>query len=394
MSLQRLRVRGPFHGPSGHDRHTRAFVRELARQGVAVQLADFPGWGPARLPPEHLDPWFDSLDRDVGARAALHFMMPHQVVPDDGLVNVNYTMFEASHVHPTWIAHGSRHDLVIVPTESSRRAWIASGIDPGKLRVVPLGIDAERFGNTVAPRSLLTVDGRPVSSYAVRLLNVAELSARKNQAGLLRAWLRATTRDDDAVLILKVGLYSPGWQEAWRDLLASLPSATGKLPDEAAPIVVVHDLLADEQMPSLYATASHYISLSLAEGWDQPMVEAAASGLRLTAPDHSAYRAYLDDDTATLLPVHETPACFTAGGATSLLFAAASWWVPDEDAAVAAIRAAIDGQDAPRRSARDRVLRDFTWQSATRELIAVLSEAADAHSGRRTWLGLPWRRRP
>ena len=45
----------------------------------------------------------------------------------------------------------------------------------------------------------------------MRLLNVAELSSRKNQAGLLRAWIRATTREDDAVLILKVGLYSPGW---------------------------------------------------------------------------------------------------------------------------------------------------------------------------------------
>ena len=57
------------------------------------------------------------------------------------MVNVNYTMFEATHVHPSCIGHDSRHDLVIVPTESSRQAWLASGLDPGKMRVSPLGID-------------------------------------------------------------------------------------------------------------------------------------------------------------------------------------------------------------------------------------------------------------
>src|SRR6187401_1520219 len=109
MTLQRLLVRGPFRGPTGYDHHVREFVRELDRQGVAVQLVDVPEWGPARLAPEQQDPWFDSLDRDVDAGVALHFTMPHQVVPYEDMVNVNYTMFEATRVHPGWIGHNSRH---------------------------------------------------------------------------------------------------------------------------------------------------------------------------------------------------------------------------------------------------------------------------------------------
>ena len=40
-----LRVRGPFRGPSGYDHYVREFVRELVRQGVAIQLVDLPDWG-------------------------------------------------------------------------------------------------------------------------------------------------------------------------------------------------------------------------------------------------------------------------------------------------------------------------------------------------------------
>lgn len=31
---------------------------------------------------------------------------------------------------------------------------------------------------------------------------------------------------------------------------------------------MLHDILADDEMPGLYAAATHYISLSYGEGWD------------------------------------------------------------------------------------------------------------------------------
>jgi hypothetical protein len=104
------------------------------------------------------------------------------------------------------------------------------------------------------------------------------------------------------------------------------------------------------------------------------MVEAAASGLRLIAPDHSAYQAYLTPQTATLLPSREIPARFEGDPELQALFAGANWWEPDHDAAVAAIRAAIANPVAGPSGARDQVLRDLTWERATRRLIAVLSE--------------------
>jgi glycosyltransferase involved in cell wall biosynthesis len=374
MTLTALQVRGPFRGPSGYDRHTRAFVRELVRQGVAVELIDLPMWGPARLADAQRDPWFDALGDATDARTVLHFAMPHQVEIVPGRLNVDYTMFEATRIPPAWVRHHEAHDLVIVPTESSRDAWIASGVPPEKLRLCPLGIDPEAFGGSPAPLPLWRENGLPIGAYGVRFLNVSELGPRKNLVGLLRAWIRATTRADDAILVVKLGTYAPGWLDLFRAQLSAMQEALGKSLAEAAPVEFVRRIFADDEMPRLYAAATHYISLSFGEGWDQAMCEAAASGLRLIAPDHSAYRAYLDEGAARLLPSREVPAVFPGDSDVAALFDGANWWEPDEEAAIAAIRAAIDGRDVPRRSARDRILREVTWEQATRRLIALLAD--------------------
>lgn len=369
-----LRVRGPFRGPSGYDHHVREFVRELVRQDVVVQLVDLPEWGAARLPEHARDRWFDQLSQPVDASITLHFTMPHQVISDGHGLDVNYTMFEATRVPATWVEHNRRHALVIVPTESSRQAWLAAGFPADRLRICPLGINASLFDGSVEPLSLRTETGVPVASYRTRFLNVSELGPRKNLTGLLRAWLITTSVEDDAVLMLKLGCYTPGWFDLFAQQLQELQRQVGQSFRQAAPVEILFDLLPDAEMPRLYSTATHYISLSHGEGWDQAMVEAAASGLQLIAPDHSAYRAYLSPDTATLIPSRKVPARFDGDPPLQALFAGANWWEPDTDAAVASIRRAIDGQDGERRGARKQVLTHFTWQRSTRRLLDILSE--------------------
>lgn len=189
-----LAVRGPFRGVSGHDHHTREFVRHLVHLGVRVQLTDIPHWHPVKLPPDAMDPWFDQLAFPVDAAAALHFCMPHQVLLSPGRLTVNYTMFEADRVPVDWVGRGGSHDLVIVPTQSSLDAWLASGYPPGKLRTCPLGVDVDRFHPAAEPLPLRAPDGRPVSDYRARVLNVSEPRSRKNLVGLVRAWITATAR--------------------------------------------------------------------------------------------------------------------------------------------------------------------------------------------------------
>jgi glycosyltransferase involved in cell wall biosynthesis len=374
-----LTVRGPYTGASGHDHHTREFVRHLRAAGVRVELLDVPEWSPLRLPERLREPAFDALGAPVGARAVLHCCMPHQVALGRGRLHVNYTMFEATRIPARWVACGLRHDLVVVPTTSSRDAWTQSGFPEARIRLCPLGVAAGTFHPGVAPLALADRRGRPVASYGTRILNVSELIPRKNVLGLLRVWLQATRASDDAILIVKLGRSAGGSTVAFMRELDAMERAMGASRKDAAPVLFLDRLMADAEMPPLFATATHYWSMSRGEGWDQPMMEAAATGLRLIAPRHSAYTAYLDDATAAMIPARRVPAVIPGDAGLAELFSGAEWWEPDPEAAATAIGAAVRGADPPRASARDRVATEFTWEKATARLIAILEELHGSH---------------
>jgi glycosyltransferase involved in cell wall biosynthesis len=369
-AVPRLTLYGSFRGLTGHDHHVREFARELDRRQVDVRLLDLPSWSPARLPAHLREPWFDERQGPSGENPVLQFCMPHQVIRWENKPTINYTMFEATRVPAAWIEQNRKHDIVILPTESSRQAWVAAGMPLDRIRLCPLGIDPVLYGAAISPRPL------PGPQYRIRFLNVSAYGPRKNLGGLLRVWKNATSPRDDAVLFLKVSCYDPKSREAFARDLEGM--------EDAAPVRVIDEVLPDAEMPGLYAAATHYISLSHGEGWDQTMMEAAASGLKLIAPSHSAYQAWLDASVATLLPSREVPVQWTGDAPTGELFRGANWWEPDLDAAVAAIRAAIDGRDGEAGLARHRILTEFTWQIATDRLLEILG-GIDSWKPRR-WL--------
>jgi len=372
--IKSLTIRGPFRGPTGHDHHTRAFVRHLLAAGVRIQLLDVPAWGPRRMAPSHPDPLVDTLATPVGADIVLHFCMPHQVAGGLTRFDVNFTMFEASRVPRAWVDLGLSHDLVVVPTAASRDAWTASGFPEERLRVCPFGIDGARFHPDATPLALADRDGRPLASYRTRVLNVSDLTPRKNLLGLLRVWLRATSRDDDAILLLKVGRGAPGATVRFMREVDMLERQVGRTRPQAAPVLFMDHVWADAEMPGLFAAATHYWSMSHGEGWDQPMMEAAATGLRLITPRHTAYPTYLDEPAVSWLPARRVVAWVPGDGSLAALYRGAEWWEPDEDAAAEAIRAAIRGEVDDRPTARARLLAEFTWPQATARLLSILAE--------------------
>jgi glycosyltransferase involved in cell wall biosynthesis len=261
------------------------------------------------------------------------------------------------------------------------------------LRLCPLGINPSLFRITVPALALYGEHGELLNQYRVRFLNVSELRPRKNLLGLLRAWIKATSPEDDAVLIIKLGCYEPGSLELFRDKLNGLEENIGKTLDQAAPVHFLDEIFPDADMPRLYAAATHYISLSLGEGWDQPMVEAAASDLKLIAPHHSAYPTYLDTTVAHLISSREAPIVLKDGGTSGTRFQYAHWWEPDEDEAIHCIRLAIEGGDWGKASARSRILGQFTWEKATQCLIELLSEVEARQKRSRFWLPPQWYKR-
>ena len=368
---------GPFQGSSGYDRHTREFVREFDRQGVRVRLSADPGWS-VPLPPEARDGWFDQLSAPVPADTALHFVMPNRARPVHGLRNVNYTMFEAERIPPAWVHYARAHELIVVPTQACREAWVGSGVPDARVRVSPLGVKPDQFLAPAPPLHLVHPNGRAISDFAHRFLHVAELRPRKNHLGLLRVWIQATKPTDDAILIVKGSVFQPRAVPQFVADVTEMQRRLGRTLAECAPVLFMMGTLPEAQLQSLYRTATHYVSLSHGEGWDQVMMEAALSGLQLVAPRHTAYAEYLDDECAELIPSTVVPAVFEGamGAEDRMFFDGLRWWQPDEAAAAETIRRIVDGRAAPKASPARRLAAEYSWERAAARLLETLDLAA------------------
>ena len=202
---------------------------------------------------------------------------------------------------------------------------------------------------------------------------------RKNQLGLIEAWLMATTPADDAVLILKLNQFRHGLAERFQADLRAVFERVGRTPDDCAPIHMITEYLPDAQMHRLYRAATHYISLSFGEGWDLPMTEAAAAGLTLVAPRHTAYLDYLNDANAHLISCDEVSVAGRDGALARVdaeLFEGLTWWMPDLGEATSVIREIIDGRGPHKSSPRDSINERYAWPTVARQLLDVLDELA------------------
>ncbi len=378
-----LIISGHYRRPSGYGGHIREIVRALDKLGIRVQLVDLPTGSVGALPEEKRDPWFDTLDRPVSSRAILHICLPNQARIVEGMLNVNSTTFETTRIPETWAKLSSSQDLVVLPTDSSKRAWMASGIPEEHLRLCPHGVDSDRFHPGVEPLKLACRRERSVLEYKTRFLNVSDFisAPRKNIWGLLRVWIKTTSANDDTILILKLSgyRYRWWWPDRFKRTLAAIEREIGKSRRKAAPVVFYDQVLTESQMPSLYAAATHYWSMSYGEGWDFPMMEAGAAGLHLIAPEHTAYTAYLDESVAQMIPSQRIPADFNGGKGLGKLFRGSDWWEPDEEVAAEFVRQAIRtaGEGLP--TARARLARDFTWEQSAKCLIKILEELHERH---------------
>lgn len=355
-------LRGPYQGVSGYAHMTNRLVDAVAAGGTRVHVLGLMGG----------EAWSSPLEAMARGKAIVSCQTPPTVEIVPGLATVNLTMFEGAQIPAAWRRCSDLHDLVIVPTQSSRLAWLARGYPEDRLRVCPLGVDPETPDG--APAHLTAPDGRRVADFSRRILNVSDFIPRKNLDGVLRVWLRATTAADDAVLILKPGKGGARTRAQFDALIRQTEAATGRALRDAAPVVVVTGTLDEDSMTGLFRAASHYWSLSHGEGWDLPMSKAGAMGLQLAAPAHSSYVDYLDETVARMIPAITGPAHLPNSRAPWPTFFGLDWWEPDEDAAADVIGRIVRGEDQRILDARTRLLERFTWRQAADRLLAVLRE--------------------
>ncbi len=146
--------------------------------------------------------------------------------------------------------------------------YVESGVDPERVRVLPNGVDVDRFR---PDGDALPLDGAP----GLRFLFVGGLVARKGPDLLLDAWRRAFAGREDVTLVVKdFGVGGVYRRAAGRDDLRAY-AESGALPR----VLLLDDELSEHEMAALYRACDVLVHPYRGEGFGMPVLEAMACGL-------------------------------------------------------------------------------------------------------------------
>jgi glycosyltransferase involved in cell wall biosynthesis len=209
--------------------------------------------------------WPDRVLRQMlaGGVEALHYPLTI-MVPPVTRVPTAVTIADVQHeVHPEFFSRTERlyrrwmyarsaeaTRIVVTLSDFSAHSLVSRlGLPAAKIRVIPPGVDAERFRPGTAPREAF-------------LLYPANFWPHKNHARLFAAFARVRVSRPDLTLVL-TGAGHGGLR---------LPQG-----------VVSRGLVSDDELVRLYQTASATVFPSVWEGFGLPAVEAMACGCPVVA---------------------------------------------------------------------------------------------------------------
>ncbi len=186
-------------------------------------------------------------------------------------------------------------DVVLCSSEATRRDCIDAGFDPLRLRVVPLGVRAERVGEGDVAAT--------VARYGLRrpyVLSVGTHEPRKNLPALIEAFRRLGRDDLDLVLVGPAG---------WH---VDLDAAVAPIAERVRVLGFVPAVDRD----ALYGGAAVFCYPSTFEGFGLPVLEAMAQGTPVVTSAGTATEEAAGDAGIVVDP-HD-PAAIAAGLATVL----------------------------------------------------------------------------
>ncbi|HEY2597535.1 MAG TPA: glycosyltransferase, partial [Candidatus Dormibacteraeota bacterium] len=297
-------------------------------------------------------PWLHGRPPEVTVR---HQWPPDFIPPDTGRW-ITYQPWEYGSLPAAWVEPMNRLvDEVWVPTTYVRDCYVRSGVDAGKVAVVPYGIDPDRFHPEVAPLQLPTQKKH-------RFLFVGGTIARKGVDILLDAYVAAFQASDDVCLVIKdVGsstfYHGQGMGERIRRLQA----------DPAIPeILYIDDEIPASDMPGLFTACQYLVHPYRGEGFGLPIAEAMACGLAVVVPRHGACLDFCDDSVAYMVDAMEVLWPQAQIGTTPTIDR--PWWgeVAAADLASAMRHVVSNAGEARQRgaAASARIRSEWTWAHA------------------------------
>lgn len=233
---------------------------------------------------------------------------------------VAYTTWETLAPPPEVIAALFNFDQVWVPSHANYLALSYDTLE-NKLRIVPHAFDASRWtpGEKLIeqPAWDASLVKPPPPPRPYRFYYVGAWNARKNPAGVIRAYFHAFTKADPVELTLHLGPTDP-------HQIALAVGSCGVDSSNQPAIRVGLKHISDDMMRELHESNDCFVTASRGEGWNLGAFEALLAGNHVIAPRGHGSDDFLSNTTAELYNSVAAPALVDAkllsrdGGAFSV----------------------------------------------------------------------------
>jgi glycosyltransferase involved in cell wall biosynthesis len=263
---------------------------------------------------------------------------------------IGYPIFELDNFSEEEIWHLKSCDHVIVCSDWAKQVvYDTTDIPENRIHKVRLGVD-DRFTPMTVKKQ------RPA------FLHVGKVEVRKNSK-LIVDLFAEEFKNDDVELWLS-------WHNVFvRDMEEWNEYAVKKLGDK----VKILPRLQHDQIPTMIQHSDAVISLSSAEGWNLPLLEAMACGKHVIATRNTAQTEFCNDDNSLLV---DTPEKVWARDGIFFVEKIGKWHKIDDEARQqfkAHLRTTYDSVlRGSINEAGIETAKEFSWNNAAQQLISVL----------------------
>lgn len=181
-------------------------------------------------------------------------------------------------------------DKVVPSSQFSKKIFTDNGMPEDHQVVIPHGIHLDRFKN-LGKYPLKTQKKIKV------LCNIAQPHLRKNIPGLLKAWGKAFTKEDDVCLVLKISKKGPNpmFDIPFNEVFKSFKTQFKNHAD----IELIDTFIPD--IEPLYNACDVLFTMTHAECFWMPGLEAFAANKVVIAPRYGGQLDYMNDDNSILI---------------------------------------------------------------------------------------------